>query len=82
MEMVLSNGFCEMSMEDNMQVEGGIGWDDVGFYIVTGCGAVIGGAIGTALCPGAGTAGGAKAGSAIGSIIGGALFGAGYVLID
>ncbi len=30
MEMVLSNGFCEISQDEMMEIEGGAWWDVVG----------------------------------------------------
>ena len=70
-----------MTQDEMKVIDGGIGWDDLGFCIVTACGAIIGGVVGTCLFPGSGTVGGVKAGSAIGGVIGSAIFGAGYILI-
>ncbi|WP_455526134.1 hypothetical protein [Huintestinicola sp.] len=87
MELTMSNsfGFCELSENDVMFVNGGINtninWSKVGlsaaggaaFGIVTG--AKAGSVIGTIVFPGGGTVGGAFIG-ALGGEIGGAVIGA------
>jgi bacteriocin-like protein len=70
--------FIELSNNELMHIDGGIGWDDLGFAIAMAAGAIIGAAAGSVLGP-AGSVAGAKI---VGGFVGGAIVGAGYVLID
>ena len=76
------NNFKELQTSDLEIINGGVGWNDLGFFVVTVAGTIVGAAVGSALFPGGGTVAGMKAGSAIGGIIGGAIFGAGYIAIQ
>jgi len=82
MEISLNNNFSIIENSYLENINGGIGWDDIGFYVVTASGAIVGAAAGSFICPGGGTVAGMKAGSAIGGIIGGVIFGGGYVLLS
>lgn len=73
MEIVLNNGFCEMSQNEMLCVDGGIDWDSIGMAICTGAGAYIGGQIGTLFGP---------VGTVVGVIGGGAAGAAIYTLWD
>ena len=79
MEMVLNNGFCDMTQDELADIEGGA-WSWKDFAQATGSGAVggaIGGALGGAVTvPGVGSVPGYAAGGILGGL-GGA---AGYLL--
>ena len=75
METVLTNGFCEMSQEEMMLLDGGIDWESIGcglgiagtFYVAVACApasAFVGAAYGCML------AGAALTGAAAGCYIG------------
>jgi hypothetical protein len=62
----MNTSFYELSYEELGGIDGGVDWDDLGFYIATGGGALVGGI----------------AGGPVGAFIGGAIAGGGYILID
>lgn len=68
MEIVLNNGFCEITSEEQLYIDGGIDWNLVGGTIATGSGAYIGANIGSAAGP-VGTVVGGIVGGATGAII-------------
>ena len=70
MEMVLSNGFCEMMWEEMLEVDGGI---DATTVIIGIAGFAVGAAVGFAVGGVVGAAIGGKNGGAWGSLIGSAV---------
>ena len=58
MEMVLNNGFCEMSQDEIMLLEGGGVWRHIGYAGATVCCIIAWGAIGGGGAGAAGAAGG------------------------
>lgn len=71
MEMVLNDGFCELSQMEIEKIDGGISWNDVGLYVSGAGGASIGMYAGAKIGAAAGSIGG-PGGAAIGTIVGGA----------
>ena len=85
MELVMTNGFSELSVNEMDGVIGGEwswSWYDFGYSVVTNgvggaaSGLVVGALGGTVALPGVGTVGGAGAGALVG-LAGGAAWGAG-----
>ncbi|WP_094551249.1 Blp family class II bacteriocin [Petroclostridium xylanilyticum] len=65
--MALHNiNFVELTSDELMVIDGGVGWDDLGLWTATGGGALIGTAVG----------------GPIGGFIGGGIACVGYILID
>lgn len=72
MEMVLNNGFCEMTNGELFEIDGG--WDVTFTGVCVGIAAfAVCTAVGTAIAGPVGAAVGAKYGSQIGAIVGGAV---------
>lgn len=65
MKLVLNNGFCEMTQNEVMEIDGGVDWYSIGMGVSMTAGGFIGGAIGSCVGPAARTI----IGSAIGGVI-------------
>lgn len=70
MEMVLSNGFCEMTMDEIQDFNGGISTETVASIFVTVAGVAVGAAVGYVVGGPVGAVIGGKNGAAIGSLVG------------
>jgi len=90
MEMVMANGFAELSANEMIAIDGGGEWSwswyEFGKSTVSNAaggaasGAVYGALGGTVALPGGGTAAGAGAGAAVGALAGGAWGAASYTV--
>lgn len=72
MEMVLNNGFCEMTMDEMLLIDGGAwSWKEFGKSVVGGAvGGAAGGAVTGAMAGGVGALPGAGVGAAGGAVSG------------
>lgn len=81
MEMVMTNGFAELSVNEMEIIDGGIAWDHVGEYIAGSGGAAVGSAVAASVGTRVGGSvgwlagpGGAVAGAIVGGAIGVAIY--------
>lgn len=75
MEMTLNNGFYELTMDENVLINGGITTADVAAAFVTAAGAIVGGVIGNAVGGPIGAAVAGQKGATYGAFLGALIVG-------